>query len=179
MLLGLTTVGMVLGSRPAEGQGPDGRWLLLLLVLLSTSLSSSSEELPDWLSRLARSTASWMRRENSPSRRQLSNTETQNGVLRSPYLRKKTKADGESFLNTLTPVVILAVFNSAMPFITNSSGSRVNRPARNLSRVDPHCDLQGQPQVFVPHCAPLTGLLQHRVLQLDTVHTKTPETRLQ
>lgn len=177
MLLGLTTVGMVLGSRPVEGQGPDRLRLLLLLMLLSISLSSSSEELPDWMSRLARSTASWMRRENSPSRRQLSNTETQNGELRSPYLQKKTKADGDCSLDASTPVV--SFFYSVMPFITTSSGSRVNRPARNLSRVDPHGDLQGQPQVFVPHRAALTGLLQHRVLQPDTVHTKTPENRLQ
>lgn len=90
-LLGLLTVGMVLGSG-LEGWAWRGHRAerLLVLALLSSS-SSSSDELPDWTSRLARSTASWMRRENSLSaRRQPFTTKTQNGVLCSPYLWKRS-----------------------------------------------------------------------------------------
>lgn len=97
MLLGLLTVGMVLGSGIGAGQRADRLLkpllLLLLLMLLSPPPSSSSEELPEGTSSLARSTAWWIRRENSLSpRRQLSTTETQNGALCSPYLRRKTKS---------------------------------------------------------------------------------------
>ncbi len=48
-------------------------------------------------------------------------------------------------------------------------------PAGNLSRIDPHRQLLGKAQILVPHRALLTGLLQHGVLQLHTVHTQTPE----
>lgn len=96
-LLGLLTVGIVLGSGLAgcTGRGHKEEMLLAFVLLSSSSSlssstsssSSSSDELPDWTSRLARSTASWMRRENSPSaRRQPSISKTQNGELCSPYL---------------------------------------------------------------------------------------------
>lgn len=99
-LLGLLTVGIVLGSGfgGCTGSGHNEEMLPVIVLLSSSSpfslskssSSSSSDELPDWTSRLARSTASWIRRENSPSaRRQPSISMTQNGVLCSPYLSKQ------------------------------------------------------------------------------------------
>ena len=69
MLLGLLTVGIVLCSgreRGADGgrqRDTDGLLLLQLLRLVSphATSSSSSEEAPEGMSRLARSTARWMR----------------------------------------------------------------------------------------------------------------------
>ena len=79
--------------------------MLLLLQLLrlavsphtsSSSSSSSSEEAPEGTSRLARSTAFCMRREKSLSLRWWPlNSDTQNGVLCSPYLEESERASDD------------------------------------------------------------------------------------
>lgn len=129
---------------------------LLVLTLLSVPQlsSSSSEELPDWTSRLARSTASWMRRENSPSpRRQPFTSETENGELCSPYLQRQPVKETDS----------------------SASKNVCDSPAGHLSRVHPHRHFLGKTQIFIAHQALLAGLLQYRVLQPDPVHTQTSE----
>lgn len=129
---------------------------LQVLTLLSAPLpsSSSSEELPDWTSRLARSTASWMRRENSPSpRRQPFTSETENGALCSPYLKRQ-------------PIKMMD--NSASKNVPDS-------PAGNLSRVHPNRHFLRKTQIFVAHRAFLAGLLEDGVLQPDPVHTQTSD----
>lgn len=127
-----------------------------MLTLLSAPLpsSSSSEELPDWTSRLARSTASWTRRENSPSlRRQPFTSETENGALCSPYLQRQ-------------PLKMMD--DSASRNVSDS-------PAGNLSRVHPNRHFLRKAQIFVAHRALLAGLLEDGVLQSDPVHTQTSD----